>query len=438
MVARRPIDHSGRYLKVSKLTTSREPAPTQNYTRISIGDVGFIRRGQFHLLFSACSPLGERQLGEDVPATFEELTIGTSVSRQPRLPGCLRTDTVREVGAGVSVTVSATLYVLSLRSILRSSKTVPPRPLEPGAKFSFELTGKRGAALVTKYPTYRKDTMLESAFESYTKHHYESWVAFARHKQYGNDIQPVLVSGFDMTRDFAMVAYSNEDASLESDLTIAVPVLGSASASLWGTWHTRCSPHTNVGPQQLDPLPRERAVDFPSSPLTEAGSIEFDQCVFVRYYTMRLRRWMFPKVIRAGAGPHDLGSGDNIGDAFPELTAQPDAESTMSGDENLRGQWDPTTDDTGSEPDIVVRNTPYVWLLQCPFVSADFYLKDEEHDSWGIVADYVFQVIPFPLSPPSHSILSIEKPRCRLSVDAPPRSGRDPYGEANKRKHRRF
>jgi len=91
--------------------TSREPAPTHNYTRISIGDVGFIRRGQFHLLFSAGCPLGERQLGEDVPATFEELSIGTPVFGQPRLPICLRTDTVREVGVGVGATVSATLYV---------------------------------------------------------------------------------------------------------------------------------------------------------------------------------------------------------------------------------------------------------------------------------------------------------------------------------------
>jgi len=215
--------------------TSREPAPTHNYTRISIGDVGFIRRGQFHLLFSAGCPLGDRQLGEDVPATFEELSIGTPVFGQPRLPVCLRTDTVREVGAGVGATVSTTLYVLSIMHSSTCLRNVPPRPLEPGVSFSFELTGNRGAALVTKYPTYRGDTLRESAFEKYTKRHYESWVAFARHMEYGNDVHPVLASGLDMTRDFAMVAYSNESTSLESDLTIAVPLLASASASVWGT-----------------------------------------------------------------------------------------------------------------------------------------------------------------------------------------------------------
>lgn len=115
---------------------------------------------------------------------------------------------------------------------------MPPRPLDISANFSYELTGNRGAALVTKYSTYREHSVMELDFERYTKRHYESWVAFARQKGYGNDVLPILVSGVDMTRDFAMVAYSYEDTSLESDLNIAAPMLISASASLWGTWHT--------------------------------------------------------------------------------------------------------------------------------------------------------------------------------------------------------
>ena len=190
--------------------------------------------------------------------------------------------------------------------------------------------------------------MVEAAFERYTKRHYESWVAFARQKDYGNDVQPVLVSGIDMTRDFAMAAYSYEDTSFESDLTINVPTLASASASLWGTWRTRCSPHTNHGPQECNPPSPERAIELSSLRLAEVGPIpsEFNQCVFVRYYTMRARGplRLFPKVIRAGAGPHDLGPGDNAGDTSPELIVQSDAELT----------------DTDLEPDIVVRNTPYV------------------------------------------------------------------------------
>lgn len=49
----------------------REPAPTRKYERINFGDVGFIRYGQFHLLFSVGRPLGDRRLGTDFPASFE-------------------------------------------------------------------------------------------------------------------------------------------------------------------------------------------------------------------------------------------------------------------------------------------------------------------------------------------------------------------------------
>ena len=217
---------------------------------------------------------------------------------------------------------------------------------------------------MTKHSTYKEDSLLESAFESYTKHHYKSWVAFARHKQYGEDVQPVLISGFDMTRDFAMVAYSNESTSVESDLTITVPMLASASAAVWGTWRTRCSPHTNYGPQECSPPPPGRAIDL-SSQLTETSGIpsEFNQCVFVRYYTMRMRGplGLFPKVIRAGAGPHDLGPGDNAGDTFPELMVQSDVEPTMNDDEDYGEQWALVTDEIGLRPEIVIRNTPYVW-----------------------------------------------------------------------------
>ena len=211
---------------------------------------------------------------------------------------------------------------------------------------------------MTKYRTYREDALSESEFEDYIKRHYDSWTAFARHKRYGDNVQPVLVSGFDMTRDFAMVAYSNESASGESDLTITVPMVASTSASLWGTWRSRCSPHTNCGPQECSPPPPERAIGSlsESSQSAEASRIpsEFNQCVFIRYYTIRKLLRLFPMVIRAAAGPHDLGPGDNTRNAFPELMARP----------NIEG-----ADNTDLEPDTVIHNTPSVWSLLCVFVS---------------------------------------------------------------------
>ncbi|KAF9644317.1 hypothetical protein BDM02DRAFT_3122104, partial [Thelephora ganbajun] len=77
---------------------------------------------------------------------------------------------------------------------------------------------------------------------------------------------------------------------------------------------------------------------------------------------MRSRWWwaLFPKVIRAGAGPHDLGPGDNRGDAHLESIVQSDAEPTASGDKDLGGQRGSIDDGADSETDIVMRNTPSV------------------------------------------------------------------------------
>jgi hypothetical protein len=114
----------------------------------------------------------------------------------------------------------------------------------------------------------------------------------------------------------------------------------------------------------------------PSSQSVQAVNIpnDFNQCVFLRYYTMRERKWMpgIPKVIKAGAGPHDLGSGDNKGDTFPELTTQSNVDSAdppTSDDEGLGGRRSPTAGGSDSEPDIVVRNTSYVWTLSSSLVS---------------------------------------------------------------------
>ena len=83
MVASPLFDSSGCRLRLN----SREPSPTTGNTGLKIGDVGFIRSGRFHLLFSAGLPLGERTLGIDVPRTFVPLDVGELDETTPRDPG---------------------------------------------------------------------------------------------------------------------------------------------------------------------------------------------------------------------------------------------------------------------------------------------------------------------------------------------------------------
>ena len=391
----------GWYLKSRNPTISREPNPAHD-KRIRIGDVGFIRRGKFHLMFHAGPSLTRtRRLGHDVPSTFKPLTIGDTIFCEPRPPDCLCTEVVEEYEAGLGATTSTTLYAPPLRlSFGYLKRLVPLRPLELGAHFSYKLTGNSGAALRTRYPTYVEDAELESAFETYTKCHYESWVTFAHQKRYG-DVRPVLVSGFDMTKDFAMLAYSSKSTSLEGDSHIEVSMFASASASITVKRHRTCSPHFKCGPQPWGHAPStRRTIGFPSLRLANprAPPKEFNQCVFIRYYTARPRKWMPPKIIRAGAGPHDLGPGDNKGDSPPELTVETPAEPNMSGDEGLGGRSDLTTDAAASDPIVIVRNIPDVGCFPPPFVSVLTPFQDTEYDSWDLIAAYVFRVISFQTS----------------------------------------
>jgi len=238
--------------------------------------------------------------------------------------------------------------------------------LEPGVSISFELTEKQGAALVTKYRTYREDIELESAFKAYTKRHYDSWVAFARDAGHGDDIRPVIVTGVDVTRDFAMMAYANSGVSLASEFTTSVPMVASASVSAWGTWRTEGLVHTNCGPQLCRPPSSTQTTDLtpPGDNGMETVPDEYNQCVFVRYYTVRKRALMFPMVIRAAAGPHDLGSGSRDDEALSEAEeAQFDSGSgTMSGLCDEDGDDDRSSvASIGSESDIVIHNTTSVW-----------------------------------------------------------------------------
>ena len=80
---------------------------------------------------------------------------------------------------------------------------------------------------------------------------------------------------------------------------------------------------------------------------------------------------MFPIVIRAAAGPHDLGPGGHNNEELPKVEAQSDSDSDS---DTVSSLWDEDGDDDrssvtsiNSESDIVIRNTTSV-RLRCNFL----------------------------------------------------------------------
>ena len=184
--------------------------------------------------------------------------------------------------------------------------------MESGARVAFELTSKQGAALITKNLTRREDIERARRFVTYTKKHYESWVDFAREYDHPEDVRPILVTGVDLTQEFATVAYSDNQTHMECEFSAALPGAGSASVSLWGSWQTTGLVHTNCGPHPPWESSNLSESSAPEPPEPETQE-EYTQCVFIRYYTIRKRLWI-PIVLKAGVGPHQLPEGDHDDD----------------------------------------------------------------------------------------------------------------------------
>ena len=117
---------------------------------------------------------------------------------------------------------------------------------EPCSSIRFRFAEAQGAALVTKYQTYGEDVQEVGKFEKYVKENHASWVEFARNAGYGN-VNPVLVTGVDRTKDFAMMCYSGYDHGLECEFRTSTS--RTVPTSAWGTWRTPRPIYENHGPR---------------------------------------------------------------------------------------------------------------------------------------------------------------------------------------------
>lgn len=152
----------------------------------------------------------------------------------------------------------------------------------------------RGAAVATQSYTYRVDAIDESAFDEYIQHNYNIWTEFLTENGYGEDIQPVLVSGFDLVRDYDMVAYREDPSEIIS--TSAIP--RNVPADRTPTWVAEMdSEHWVINtqlklPERPDPLPLETVQEPSLLQLTSVENIPkgFNRYTFIRYSTMRLNR----------------------------------------------------------------------------------------------------------------------------------------------------
>lgn len=188
-----------------------------------------------------------------------------------------------------------------------------------GVEFNFKSGTASAAILMTKKETFREDAVRILFFKQYIKHHHKAWLALALKQGYDVKVEDlILVTGVDLTADFSMLAirHAQEDIKVKFETTVGS---ASVSASGWGSWECSSTPHTNWGRQ----LENRDLVSQPSGKLLQSQypPPEFTECVFFRGYRVHYRAHLFPSVMVAGAGPHDVGSGSRSNEDVPRVLA---------------------------------------------------------------------------------------------------------------------
>jgi hypothetical protein len=171
--------------------------------------------------------------------------------------------------------------------------------------------------LLTAHHTCNEFAAQELRYDDLIKRHGESWHKFARDEGYNVKMQDIiLITGRSLTKNWAMFAYDSRPEGEASFRVEVDSISSSVSAGVWGRWFSEQSIHTNRGPigSMALELGRRLESNFPSSAtagiLSATGSaanpeslMEYNQCVFIKGIRVQARS-RFPRVLKAGAGPH--------------------------------------------------------------------------------------------------------------------------------------
>jgi hypothetical protein len=155
------------------------------------------------------------------------------------------------------------------------------------------FTDEKGAALILPYKAQREDAVNSWPFKRHMLNNYRKWANFAETTcQLEKGTRLVLVTGCDLTRQWATATYFRNNRELTLGGGGGVASVASAHFSLSAGWRINQAINTRQGP------PEDQEVDEP---------LGDNQCVFLRGFYVKERFLLGPKILKAGAGYHDLG-----------------------------------------------------------------------------------------------------------------------------------
>jgi hypothetical protein len=168
---------------------------------------------------------------------------------------------------------------------------------------SLTFTNKKGAALILPYEAQREDAVNDAPFKKHLRDNYRKWKKFAEECQFEERARLILVTGCDLTRQWATVTYSYKNREIVAQGGVVVAPAAKVNFSLSTGWSRNRAMETRQGPPN-QPNSRFRL------PWTRSRPPVNNQCVFLRGYHIQERKFLGflgPKILKAGAGYHDPG-----------------------------------------------------------------------------------------------------------------------------------
>ena len=170
---------------------------------------------------------------------------------------------------------------------------------------SLSFNNERGAALILPYEASREDTLYDDLFKTHMLRYYRQWYTFAVTKCHRNiklyDL--ILVTGCDMTCQWATATYFGHDKGMSATLGAQGAPVAEAKFSLSAGWRTTQAVNTRRGPPQA--LYQHTRPNY-EGPQNDSETQVNNQCIFLRGFCIKNRFWE-PQVMKVLADYHDPG-----------------------------------------------------------------------------------------------------------------------------------
>ncbi|KAI0673287.1 WD40 repeat-like protein [Trametes maxima] len=355
------------------------PDPDNSEWEVEIGDVGWLRGGSFkHILRTRRGP-GEPQPHGATPVDYVPFNPPNLVITGPReriVQPVLYSRTIKnvQISGGASVTLPTAV------------------PVAPGGNITFTCSEDSGALLVLS--PKGEEIFIESRrhIVTHLRENLDKWERLAN-DTLGLELKQediYFVCGVTKTCRWAVAAFHGSQRGAEGSVSCDFGALASANfsvnisnVSIPSGWYRNGPPHarrysTQSLPQQIGTYGAAPSVHGYSSgsASTSAESLPYwsgpggammppppsarqekaDQCVFFHYYKMK-RRWLLPRKIEAGAGPHQLPPDPGNADTDSDVLASEDGGLIEDRDIEMVPNYPPSFDPVNVVLDYIIQNS---------------------------------------------------------------------------------